>query len=46
MNSLKHRKMKIGGKTISVSSPSRKITWNEFVKETKPIVEKWIERSK
>jgi len=38
--------MKIKGKTISVSAPSRKITWNEFVKETKPIVEKWIERSK
>jgi hypothetical protein len=44
INQLKHKKMRINGKMISVSIPTRKISWNEFVKETKPIVKKWLER--
>ena len=44
--SLRHKKMRINGKTISVSIPTKRVTWNEFVRDTKPIIEKWIERSK
>ena len=44
--SLRLKKIKINGRTISVSVPTKKVTWNEFVRDTKPIIEKWIERSK